>query len=698
MEANPDQEKAVADCFPEGETVQARLKLTAAGTRIYRVIRVSEVITEHWIFVDGKFEAEVTHRKHGNIVQYLLGNQLAKLPIAPVDFATRLPAQDLDSIAAQVHFKNVMVHYAPSTSEFWAQLDTSIVGEMNEEIRVHTQEPEFQNESAFQPEVGKPCLACFDEDKNWYRAVIYKVNGREVSVQYVDYGNDGIIDVAELRGLPLTLAKQPPQAVKCFITGAKDLTEADAERFPRFIGNVINLEVVERVDDALCVRLTMLDGEVLPNHSTEGTIAQETDVQEKAMLEVKSHVTTSLGRPSVEAVPEPPLLIIALPEITHQTPPEPALPDSLHQTPLEIVSNISEAEVKELSTTPQPQNDFSSNGGQEEIAEAGGFLENKELEVGISYVVTPGDFWIQHSYGGFSTAQDQLDKISTLLNSSYRANINQYAVQGSIVASRVYGVLHPEYNEWFRARVTSINGADVQVRFIDYGDPLSVTVTKVLELPETLKKMPDLAVHCSIELPEGYDGWSLKAIKTLKRLETPCYAKFGKFEDGAHKVESLRCGDIDVIEEVRNALAEGLAEVINVTSASTCYGHLNELTPVTEYTEVESEQHLTLDENDVGPNASNSAASVEAPTAGRVPSLDNNGPSVNEELGLSMLGPPLTHSLLKAIECDVTMHSVGLETTRLDANISQAIDNTTIGNSFFIYSFSRILICPQYRY
>ncbi|KAI6656524.1 Tudor domain-containing protein 1 isoform X5 [Oopsacas minuta] len=59
------------------------------------------------------------------------------------------------------------------------------------------------------PVPGCYCLACFREDKTWYRAKVVNVNGAAVRVEFLDYGNFEEQSMIELRQMPEQLKTIP---------------------------------------------------------------------------------------------------------------------------------------------------------------------------------------------------------------------------------------------------------------------------------------------------------------------------------------------------------------------------------------------------------------------------------------------------------------------------------------------------------
>ena len=58
-------------------------------------------------------------------------------------------------------------------------------------------------------EPGAYCLACFREDRMWYRARVVGINGASVKVEFLDYGNFEEQTLAELRQMPEQLMSIP---------------------------------------------------------------------------------------------------------------------------------------------------------------------------------------------------------------------------------------------------------------------------------------------------------------------------------------------------------------------------------------------------------------------------------------------------------------------------------------------------------
>lgn len=52
-------------------------------------------------------------------------------------------------------------------------------------------------------------------ERKWYRAVVNAVDGADIHVTYVDYGNQSTLSYANIRAAPLSYAEEPPLAIPC---------------------------------------------------------------------------------------------------------------------------------------------------------------------------------------------------------------------------------------------------------------------------------------------------------------------------------------------------------------------------------------------------------------------------------------------------------------------------------------------------
>lgn len=73
------------------------------------------------------------------------------------------------------------------------------------------------------PQPGELCLAVFEDDGNWYRAVCveaaHQPDGAHLQVMFVDFGNVAKVAVANVRRMPAEMVAEPCLANSCVIDG-----------------------------------------------------------------------------------------------------------------------------------------------------------------------------------------------------------------------------------------------------------------------------------------------------------------------------------------------------------------------------------------------------------------------------------------------------------------------------------------------
>nr|CAD7403847.1 unnamed protein product [Timema cristinae] len=100
---------------------------------------------------------------------------------------------------------------------------------------------ELQQEASDQPllkdpYIGQPCCACYAEDNLWYRAVVLLVDGDQVKVSYIDYGNTEVLPIGSLHELKPSWVVLPIQGLQCKLWGVAIPEDYDKDiLYPRLI-------------------------------------------------------------------------------------------------------------------------------------------------------------------------------------------------------------------------------------------------------------------------------------------------------------------------------------------------------------------------------------------------------------------------------------------------------------------------------
>lgn len=82
------------------------------------------------------------------------------------------------------------------------------------------------------PSVGQLICARFEDDGNFYRAVVVSIKGELFNVKFVDYGNDQKTKLEDLLPLPKELMEYPCFATKIHLKHVvKDVKCPDVSRY-----------------------------------------------------------------------------------------------------------------------------------------------------------------------------------------------------------------------------------------------------------------------------------------------------------------------------------------------------------------------------------------------------------------------------------------------------------------------------------
>ena len=143
----------------------------------------------------------------------------------------------------------VYIPVTESPTEFWCQLASE--AEKLEELMARL--ADYYTENRPQPilEKGTYCVAQFVENKSLYRARIVKVNSeQEVTVLFVDYGNQEVVDSQEVLSLDPQFATFPRQAFCCSLFSS-DQVEFSGDRLEAFFSLPLDEEEFTVVFDRL---------------------------------------------------------------------------------------------------------------------------------------------------------------------------------------------------------------------------------------------------------------------------------------------------------------------------------------------------------------------------------------------------------------------------------------------------------------
>ncbi|XP_051510328.1 tudor domain-containing 6-like [Myxocyprinus asiaticus] len=296
------------------------------------------------------------------------------------------------------------------------------------------------------PVVGLLCAAKA-QDGVFYRAAVYKVLDKKAEVYFLDYGNTELVDCLNLRQLPLRFQQLPAVAVKCSLYGIKSRLKHWDERATLFFSKIVedkilDIHVQDKYQDSHIVQIVdpSLDGE---NYVSK--LLCNADFAESENNIVANSAETSCS--------------------------------SAHSSGIFL-------------TSTQPQT-LSSSSAVTESASA--FKEclfpiGSSLEVTVSYIESPNDFWCQKARNAAC-----LEVLMQDIQRFYAHSEFQPPLEAACVAR------HPETGIWYRALVIQKHQTPhVDVLFIDYGQTKTVAIQELRKISPTFLKMKGQAFRCSL--------------------------------------------------------------------------------------------------------------------------------------------------------------------------------------------------------
>ena len=171
-----------------------------------------------------------------------------------------------DTSERSVNYKKVMVTEVKYDLTFYAQHvdEGPKLDELMQKLRQEfTTNPPLT--ASYTPKKGDLCAARFPDDGLWYRARIDRIQGSQISITYVDYGNKEITSATNLASLPSTYHALPPCAHEyslAFVKPAQDneaACEARTELFENVDNRVLLLNVEYKSGSICYVTLLSVD-------------------------------------------------------------------------------------------------------------------------------------------------------------------------------------------------------------------------------------------------------------------------------------------------------------------------------------------------------------------------------------------------------------------------------------------------------
>lgn len=310
--------------------------------------------------------------------------------------------------------------------EFYVQLAAKEqqLNKMMTEISQFCQSEEAEKISL--PSVEQACCAKFSDDGGWYRAKIIKVEGSNVTVEFVDYGNWETTTADDIRSIPPQFLKAAPFVLKCSLEGIIPCDGSWSE------------ESIKKFEE----------------------LAVEKDLKCEAVNE--SEVILKCGD-----------------------------------------TDISEALIECGLAKRGEERRATRNSSTEVLAFSKPTLPVEPVDVYISHVNTPGDFYVQ-----MVNQEEHLHELMEKLANMYESETEGLVIN-SVTQGQAFCAKYSEDEAWYRAEVTQVEGDNVTVLFVDYGNSEETTLTNLRALNDEFLAEPPYAIRCKLNEVQLLEGeWS----------------------------------------------------------------------------------------------------------------------------------------------------------------------------------------------
>ncbi|XP_072772356.1 tudor domain-containing 6 isoform X2 [Nerophis lumbriciformis] len=377
------------------------------------------------------------------------------------------------------------VAHVCNPSEFWIQTQNH-ANELDKLMhKMHHLYQHSDNKDVIEtPTVGTYCAAKAD-DGVFYRAVVSEVGKAHIKVFFVDYGDTKEVDGRNIRTLPDIFKELPKLALKCALVGVcpKEHTWScfAIEYFSKIATDkILKVYVMAKRDDTHLVTLT------------DSEASGEKDI---------SQLLCSSGLAKRDEKP---------PNIS---------------TPHSKAGCFGVYKNSVASFQTQNIFDISNKEKQIDKFKACMFPIGSVLDVNVSYINSPNDFWCQLAQNAV-----HLKLLMQDMQAYYAGSEFEPLTERSCVAC------HPDNGMWYRALVIhTYKTPRVDVLFVDYGQTRAVSLHELRRICPEFLQLQGQAIRCSLFNP-------LEAMSVVNEWNEEAKETFHNFvETASTNILPLKC-------------------------------------------------------------------------------------------------------------------------------------------------------------
>ncbi|XP_028460374.1 tudor domain-containing 6 isoform X2 [Perca flavescens] len=402
----------------------------------------------------------------------------------------KLPAEDLALSSSHV----AVVPHVSDPSQFWIQTQ-NYANELDQlmESMYHLYKDSVTTNLVRNPTVGLYCAAKA-ADGEFYRATVVEVGETKVKMFFVDYGNTEVVDRNDVKTLFDEFKKLPCLALKCTLAGVRP-------KDGRWSQSACEFFIKAVTDKELTVHVMAKDN--------KGYVVQLTDPQAQGEKDLSTLMCSSSLAESAETQIQP------IAQMTTQPAIPPQLPDArllgVHGNkimPLQALNTVGPASTEQIPIYKQHM-----------------FPIGSVLDVCVSYVKSPNDFWCQLVQNA-----GRLKLLMQDLQAHYAGTEFHPLLENTCVAR------HPANGMWYRALVIQKHKTpDADVLFVDYGQTETVAISDLRRISPQFLALHAQSLRCSLLNP-------VDPTSAINEWNEEAMAKFQSFvETAASNLVSLKC-------------------------------------------------------------------------------------------------------------------------------------------------------------
>ena len=352
--------------------------------------------------------------------------------------------------------------FIESPSKFWVQLAgcddelTFLMETLSKHYGSGT-EPPLVN-----PVPGQPCVALYDEDKQWYRAAVLSVHGTEVKVQFVDYGNCELVDRQKIKSISAGFMSSPLLAIECCLD--------------KFQSGPVSDDIVVYMESLVSEQEI-----AVTFHGPKNVSVKVGDKDLATALQEKGFGSGPQKSPPQTKAPPTKAPFGGGP----QSPPSLSPAGRSDNRPSSAPTSPSSLKFKD----PAPP-----SGSAEAI------ITHVDNENGI--------FYIQ-----LLSSESQLQQLSSKLQTTFSSGGSN--IQGPLVKGMACCAKFKMDGCWYRAVVDKVSGRTVTVQFVDYGNSDTVQNSDLKCITPDFLGAPVHAFPCRLK---GLHSWAAQTAKAFTRL------------------------------------------------------------------------------------------------------------------------------------------------------------------------------------